>query len=193
MPCRSIQIGECIQVQSPIPKIEIANQNRGGELFQIKGGSELKRKAVGEVATMGWQAIMPRKEISRITRTCWNVPMVSVGPGTITTSNGGRGQKQRIWVRQKERTKHDSFYFQVYAIYIESQNCLLLSICQLVLVITLPNCARVLGGFVSGLSKSVSPSKYIYFVFWVKRDIDSPKLRTGTIIVLVPIMWVLSR
>jgi len=38
MPCRSIQIGECIQVQFPIPKTEIANQNGGGELFKIKAG-----------------------------------------------------------------------------------------------------------------------------------------------------------
>jgi len=125
---------------------------------------------------------------------CWNVPMVSVDPGTSTTRNGGGVQKQQIWVRKKKRTKYGSFYFQVYAIYIETQNCSLLSpICQLVLVMTLPNCARVLGGFVSRLSKSVLPSKYVYFAFWDKRDVESPKIRTETIIVLVPILWVLNR
>jgi len=51
-----------------------------------------------------------------------------------------------------------------------------------------PTCARVLEGVVSGLPKSVSPSKYVYFAFWVKRDVDSPKIRTETFIVLVPIL-----
>jgi len=35
-----------------------------------------------------------------------------------------------------------------------------------------PNCARVLEGFVSGLSKSVSPSKYVYFAL-IKTAIGS--------------------
>jgi len=64
--------------------------------------------------------------------------MVSVGPGTINTSNGGGGKNSEFEYAKKEWTKYDSFYFQVYAIYIETQNCSLLSICQLVLVTTLP-------------------------------------------------------
>jgi len=39
------------------------------------------------------------------TNFCWNVPMVSVDPGTSTTRNGGGGQKQRIWVRKLWKRK----------------------------------------------------------------------------------------
>jgi len=69
--------------------------------------------------------------------TCqWKVWVL--GQLLLVMVRAGGGQKQRIWVRKKEWTNYDSFYFQIYAIYIETQNCLLLSICELVLVITLP-------------------------------------------------------
>jgi len=126
----------------------------------------IQKKGGGWRSDYSRASLHAKEEFKNNTNFCWNVPMESVGSLTITIINWGVVQKQGIWVRKKEWTKYYSFYFQVYAIYTETQNCSLLSICQLVLVITLPNCARVPGDFVSGLSKSVSPSKYVYFAFW---------------------------
>jgi len=92
--------------------------------------------------------------------------MESVGPGTITTSNGGGRAKAANLSTQKKNGLnkiHSTFKFTPSTLKLKiALSTLILSTC---VGHYNPNCTRVLGGLVSGPSKSVSPSKYVYFSF----------------------------
>jgi len=220
MHCRSIQIGECFQVQSPLSKIEVTNQNRGGGsnlrsrreewmgFFSFETAKHLyppplsctvqtsrlwpwlpawpwriqslqpffdtdhsRKCAATRIGIQkkggGWgsdyyRACLHAKkgDFKNNTNFCWNVPMESVGPGTITTSNG-KGAKTANLSTQK---RMDSVRFILLSSlrHLNWDSKLLTTLNMSTCVgHYIPNRTHVVEGFVSGLSKSVSPSKYV--------------------------------